>query len=150
MDSGLFNISLSDSEEEDQTSSNNNKGNDTNGTNTGSSRSDRTALSQADFDALKKTYRPKMENGEIFKTITLSLGESIAKPDIQELLHAVEELYFFRRYDEAVRFLHDVLGGDEDDKASCLDNDTKTQLRYYKAKCVQKSGKANASVTASR
>ncbi len=55
--------------------------------------------------------------------------------DVQELLHAVEELYFFRRYDEAVEFVALVLQGES---RAALDSDSLQLLETYAAKCRAK------------
>ncbi|RYP68540.1 hypothetical protein DL771_006617 [Monosporascus sp. 5C6A] len=98
----------------------------------------RVAQSEEAFQAVKKSYRVKVENGEIWSTIQLPLGpRRVSKPEAQALLHAVEELYFFRRYAEGAAFARRVLndcGGD----APGLDDDTRDLLRYYEKKCVEK------------
>jgi hypothetical protein len=64
------------------------------------------------------------------------LEETVSKPLAQELLHAVEELYFFRRYSEALGFVERVLG--EEGNASKLDNDTRELLGYYHRRCTER------------
>ncbi|KAK0720714.1 hypothetical protein B0H67DRAFT_577113 [Lasiosphaeris hirsuta] len=135
--SGFFGISLSDSESE----------NDITTTTTDSpappngpalSRADRTALSEPAFQALKSSYRPKVENGEIHSAIALPLSAVLTKPQAQDLLHAVEELYFFRRYREAAEFTRRALGdGDETAVSSSggVDGETKSLLRQYLGRC---------------
>jgi hypothetical protein len=61
----------------------------------------------------------------------------VSKPLGQELLHAVEELYFFRRYNEALDFVRKVLG--EEENAIKLDGDTRDLLGYYERKCTEKT-----------
>mgnify|MGYP005988983613 FL=1 len=58
---------------------------------------------------------------------------------VQEILHAVEELYFFRRWKEATEFLTEVLDGES---AAALDNDTLVLLRKYETKCKQRLEKS--------
>lgn len=55
-------------------------------------------------------------------------------------MHAVEELYFYRRYDEAVAFVRKVLGdrGDGVDMAGGLDDESRALLRTYEGKCIDK------------
>ncbi|KAL2019700.1 hypothetical protein VTK56DRAFT_9237 [Thermocarpiscus australiensis] len=105
-----------------------------------SARAERTALSEPAFQALKQSYRPKVENGEIHKNIRLPLPASpdpLPKPQAQELLHAVEELYFFRRYAEAAGFVRRVLGSDDDDGGGArVDEETRRLLRYYEGRCI--------------
>ncbi|KAK4229672.1 hypothetical protein QBC38DRAFT_471916 [Podospora fimiseda] len=101
-------------------------------------RAERTALTEPAFQALKKSYRAKVENGEIWLTIPLPLVTKLSKPDAQELLHAVEELYFFRRYDEAVEFLSKVF--DDGKGEECIDQETRELLRGYEERCRTKFG----------
>ncbi|KAI0836690.1 hypothetical protein F5Y06DRAFT_100990 [Hypoxylon sp. FL0890] len=141
LDSGLFSIQLSDSED------------GANGTEPAegsrpqkdeiSTPADRTAQSEEEFQAVRKEYRVKVENGEIWKTIKLPLGPGrIPKPEAQALLHAVEELYFFRRYADGAQFVREVLGrgiSEGHDEAPALDSDTRELLRYYERKCNEKA-----------
>jgi hypothetical protein len=55
------------------------------------------------------------------------------------VLHAVEELYFFRRYQEGAEFARRVLEG-EDGESGGLDEDTRKLLSYYEGRCAQKGG----------
>ncbi|KAK3359051.1 hypothetical protein B0T25DRAFT_564101 [Lasiosphaeria hispida] len=131
--SGLFGISLSDSESENDTTQSPIPQNDP-----PSSRADRTALSEPAFQALKSSYRPKVENGEIHSTITLPPSAALTKPEAQDLLHAVEELYFFRRYKEGAEFVRRALGeGDEAAVTSSggVDGETRSLLRQYLGRC---------------
>ncbi|KXH69625.1 hypothetical protein CSAL01_08412, partial [Colletotrichum salicis] len=69
----------------------------------------------------------------IWKTIELSLKtEKASKPVLQELLHAVEELYFLRRFGEAAAFARRIL----DESEVALDRDTKETLARYEEKCL--------------
>lgn len=121
------------------------------------SRQERNAQSEQDFQRLKSTYRVKVENGEasptlfrrctshrvadsrkqIWKSVQLPLGEIVSKPAAQELVHAVEELYFFRRYAEAVAFIRRIWheGGGE---GGGLDHDSRELLHYYERRCEEK------------
>ncbi|XDG03900.1 hypothetical protein ABKA04_003515 [Annulohypoxylon sp. FPYF3050] len=143
LDSGLFEIQLSDSEYSNNDSElaecNQPKKQEANAA------ADRTAQSEEEFQAVRKAYRVKVEGGEIWKTIKLPLGsERIPKPEAQALLHAVEELYFFRRYAEGAQFVKALLGANKDgsdgDVASGLDSDTMNLLQYYEWKCIEKTG----------
>ncbi|KAI1418372.1 hypothetical protein F5Y13DRAFT_565 [Hypoxylon sp. FL1857] len=143
LDSGLFGIQLSDSED---------SANDTEPAegsqpkkDEASTPADRTAQSEEEFQAVRREYRVKVENGEIWKTIKLPLGPGrIPKPEAQALLHAVEELYFFRRYAEGAQFVKKVLRegvseGEDDDRAPALDPDVRGLLRYYERKCNERA-----------
>lgn len=50
------------------------------------------------------------------------------------MIHAVEELYFFRHYEHAMEFISDVLSGSES-----LDGDTQQLLATYQDKCQKNS-----------
>ncbi|KAI1120948.1 hypothetical protein F5Y10DRAFT_272560 [Nemania abortiva] len=127
LDSGLLGIALSDSDAESG---------DTTPATKKASQEARTAQSEVDFQAVKSTYRAKVENGEIWKTVRLPLGPQVSKPEVQTLLHAVEELYFFRRFSEGARFARSVL--DDDAGTGKSDGDTLKTLSYYEKKCSDK------------
>ncbi|UQC84998.1 uncharacterized protein CLUP02_10494 [Colletotrichum lupini] len=132
----LFNIAIDDSDEEEQ--------------------KPRDWQSEEDFQKLRATYRVKVQDGDppgflhlpgepwtaentpspplppVWQTIELPLNtEKASKPVLQELLHAVEELYFLRRFGEAAAFARRVLDGSE----AALDRDTKETLVRYEEKC---------------
>ncbi|KAK0727033.1 hypothetical protein B0T26DRAFT_692810 [Lasiosphaeria miniovina] len=149
MESGLLNISLSDSEGEGQADIDKGAAADTD-TQQQQSRADRTALSEPAFQVLRATYRPKVENGEIWRSISLPLGstprdgpgsgsglQKLSKPEAQEVVHAAEELYFFGRFAEAVQFVRGVLlSASSDDGGGLLDDETRALLRYYETRCA--------------
>ncbi|KAI2625651.1 hypothetical protein GGR54DRAFT_509106 [Hypoxylon sp. NC1633] len=140
LDSGLLGIQLSDSEDGANTS---NGTEPVEGTAPKKDQASRTAQSEEEFLAVKREYKVKVENGEIWKTIKLPLGPArIPKPEAQALLHAVEELYFFRRYAEGAQFVRAVLDGHrdgEEEGTPGLDDDTRKLLRYYEKKCDEKT-----------
>ncbi|KAK4240986.1 hypothetical protein C8A03DRAFT_30824 [Achaetomium macrosporum] len=107
-------------------------------------RAERTALSEEAFQLLKQTYRPKIENGNLYKTIQLPTPPSpssctplLSKPEAQALLHATEELYFFRQYGEAAAFLREVFAAaGEEGLERMIDGETARLLRYYQGRCL--------------
>lgn len=110
------------------------------------SKQDKNRQTDEEFQQLRSEYRPKMENGEIWKTIKLPLGQTaVPKLDAQDLLHAAEELYFYKRYAEAAAFVQDVLAGDP----AGLDDDTKAMLALYRGRCLEKAGSLGGSASAS-
>ncbi|KAL1865721.1 hypothetical protein Daus18300_007097 [Diaporthe australafricana] len=128
---GLFNISISDSEGEDDIDTSHGIAN---------SKKDRTAQSEDAFQAVKREYRAKVDNGEIWKSMNVPLGSrKVPKHEGQELLHAVEELYFFRRFEEAVSFVEKVFDGEGGGEG--LDRDVRDVLRSYETKCLAKLGR---------
>jgi len=54
-----------------------------------------------------------------------------SKPESQTILHAIEELYFFRRYKEALRIVEEALKGK-------LISDFRKTLEDYKTRCQKK------------
>ncbi|KAI1178688.1 hypothetical protein F4777DRAFT_82665 [Nemania sp. FL0916] len=131
LDAGLLGITLADSD----TDPGDNNGNNNNGVAAPKklSQEARTAQSEADFQAVKQTYQVKVENGEIWKTVSLPLSPPVAKPEAQALLHAVEELYFFRRFSEGAQFARSII--DDDAGGEKLDGDTLQTLLYYEKRC---------------
>ncbi|KOS22739.1 hypothetical protein ESCO_003490 [Escovopsis weberi] len=121
-DGGLLNIHISDDEEEDPQGQHD--------------KADRTAQTEALFQAVKQGYHAKIENGNISQHSNVSLPPGANKLHVQELLHAVEELYFFRRYHDAVFFVQEILNANGD--GSGLDQETRDLLSVYAAKCRQK------------
>ncbi|KPM39039.1 hypothetical protein AK830_g7481 [Neonectria ditissima] len=93
----------------------------------------RTGQSEDTWNAIRREYQPKIENGDIHKTVQLPVSSDASKQDLQELVHAVEELYFFRRYESATHFISKALSESED-----LDADTRQLLSIYQDKCQKK------------
>ncbi|KAK3957027.1 hypothetical protein QBC32DRAFT_329412 [Pseudoneurospora amorphoporcata] len=105
-------------------------------------KADRTALSEEAFQELKRTYRVKVENGEFHLHLSFPIGSTspdgsrtINKPEAQEILHAVEELYFFRRYEEAVALIQKIWA---DAGENLFDKDTTGLLRLYERRCAER------------
>ncbi|KAM6483481.1 hypothetical protein HDV62DRAFT_328735 [Trichoderma sp. SZMC 28011] len=115
----LFNIQISDSEDDKA-----------------EKKSKRTGQSEDDFKAVKNTYHAKVENGNIYQTLTLPLGPDANKQHVQEVIHAAEELYFFRRYQQVVDLVSKVLDL-EGDKGG-LDEESRELLIMYQSRCRQK------------
>ncbi|KAI0451121.1 hypothetical protein F5B21DRAFT_507539 [Xylaria acuta] len=128
LDAELLGIALSDSDAEPG-------GNDATATKK-ISREARTGQSEAEFQEVKRTYHVKVENGEIWKTVRLPLGPQVSKSEVQTLLHAVEELYFFRRFSEGAQFARAAI--DDDGGAGKLDKETLKTLLYYERKCSER------------
>ncbi|RKU49404.1 hypothetical protein DL546_005604 [Coniochaeta pulveracea] len=126
LNSGLLGIGLSLSDSEDSSQE----------TEKPLTRAEKNAQTEEEFQKLRSVYKAKIENGEIWQTIDLPLKETVSKPLGQELLHAVEELYFFRRYSEALDFVGKVL--EEEENASRLDNDSRELLGYYQRRCADR------------
>lgn len=167
LEAGLLGIALSDSESSDAETCKPHTTTTTTTTANSSSRADRTALSEEAFQSLKATYVPKLENGEvcshstahpllwllplhtnplqIWATISLPVSASVSKPEAQDLTHAVEELYFLRRWDEAVAFIQRVMAPGTGEGETRLDAGTKQLLRHYERRCRERlSGKSAA------
>ncbi|KAH7356634.1 hypothetical protein BKA65DRAFT_495105 [Rhexocercosporidium sp. MPI-PUGE-AT-0058] len=87
--------------------------------------------SEEDFQRQAREWRPKVERGEIYKTITVPISNP-SKPVSQTILHAVEELYFYRRYEEARRVTVEAL------KAEGLIAEFRKTLEGYLERCDAK------------
>ncbi|KAH6873924.1 hypothetical protein B0T10DRAFT_567656 [Thelonectria olida] len=118
-ENGLFNIQISDDDDDfDERQA---------------KEARRTGQSEEAWRAVQRDYRPKVENGNIEKNITLPISHGASKPQLQELLHAVEEMYFFRQYEKAVQFVSRTL-----DSSDGLDPETRQLLVDYQETCQQK------------
>jgi len=71
--------------------------------------------------------------------VQLPLGPQVSKPEAQELLHAVEELYFIGRFSEGAKLAGEALVGE-----TGLDNDTRKTLGYYEQRCTAKAAAASS------
>ncbi|GJN67974.1 hypothetical protein VFPFJ_04554 [Purpureocillium lilacinum] len=95
----------------------------------------RTGQSEAEFQAVKADYKAKVENGDIFKTISLPLPPGAGKMALQQVVHAIEELYYFRRYQEALDFIKTL---HDDGSRRAFDQDTRNLVDTYEARCYRK------------
>ncbi|KAK1780871.1 hypothetical protein QBC45DRAFT_407735 [Copromyces sp. CBS 386.78] len=140
---GLLGIGLgSDSEDESTTTTTTNPKTEVVECAQPTTKADRTALSEEAFQELKRTYRVKVENGEFHVHLPFPIGSpspdgsrTINKPEAQEILHAVEELYFFRRYEEAVALIQKIWA---DAGENLFDKDTTGLLRLYERRCAER------------
>ncbi|KAF6811255.1 hypothetical protein CSOJ01_05813 [Colletotrichum sojae] len=122
-DGGLFSIAIDSSDDEGLASEAADKAKESN--------RPRDYQAEEEFQELRATYRAKEQNGDIWRSLELPLVQGLTtKPALQEILHAVEELYFLRRYDEAAALAERVLAGSD----AALDRDTRELLRRYEEK----------------
>jgi len=111
---GLFNIDIDDSEEPiDETE-----------------KVPRDFQSEEAFQRVRREWKPKSETGELWNTLSLPI-ENPTKQEAQTILHAIEELYFFRRYEEARKVADDALKGR-------LNGDLRRTIWDYKERCEAK------------
>ncbi|KAK8102211.1 hypothetical protein PG984_015357 [Apiospora sp. TS-2023a] len=104
---------------------------------------DRTGQTEEEFQAVRRGYRVNVENGDIWKTIKLPLAQQPSKFETQALLHAVEELYYFRRFEEGADFARKALGDEEGSESEAkLDTDTRRLLKHYESRCRERSAAA--------
>jgi len=114
---GLFNIEF-DSEDEKAAAEQENK-------------VPRDFQSEEDFQKQVREWAPKVETGEIYKTLSMPI-KSPSKPVSQTILHAIEELYFYRRYEEARTTTVEAL------KAEGLIPEFRKTLEGYLERCEAK------------
>ncbi|KAI9868550.1 MAG: hypothetical protein M1830_005650 [Pleopsidium flavum] len=88
----------------------------------------------SNFQKQKESWKPKLENGEIWKTIRFPL-KNPSKPEGQTVLYAIEELYFHRRYEEGVRIADQALAGS-------VGEELRKTLRGYRERCAAKQRQA--------
>ncbi|RFN47253.1 hypothetical protein FIE12Z_8537 [Fusarium flagelliforme] len=100
-------------------------------------KSRRTGQSEEAWREIQKDYKVKVENGNIYEKIKLPLDAGSSKMDIQEVIHAVEEHYFFRRYKEAEQLANDALS-----TSTGLDKDSMQVLKVYQDKSHQRNTSA--------
>jgi len=112
---GLFNIEVDSSGE----------------TATKSEKVPRDFQSEEDFQRQRQEWKPKSETGELWKSLALPI-ENPSKPQAQSILHAIEELYFFRRYEEARKVAGECL------ESRSLIPDLRQALMDYKKRCEDK------------
>ncbi|KAF4494223.1 hypothetical protein FAGAP_9621 [Fusarium agapanthi] len=96
-------------------------------------KSRRTGQSEEAWRVVQKEYKVRVENGDIYQKVKLPLGLDATKMDIQEVIHAVEEHYFFRRYREAEQLAVEVLTDGQG-----LDRDSRQLLEAYRDRCHEK------------
>ncbi|RCI09276.1 hypothetical protein L249_1498 [Ophiocordyceps polyrhachis-furcata BCC 54312] len=100
-------------------------------------RADRILQTEAAFQAIKSHYSVKVQNGQVHLPIhQASPPPRTPKQSLQDVIHAVEELYFFGRYRDALRFIDTIRSGGSH---QALDHDTRQLLAVYHHKCQQKS-----------
>jgi len=85
---------------------------------------------EADFLSQKASWKPKIEQGHVSKNLVLPIDDP-SKPESESIKHAIEELYFFGRYVEAVEFVDLALKGN-------LNDDFRSTLDDYKGRCEAK------------
>ncbi len=130
-DGGLFNIEFSSSDESTKTV-----------------KVPRDFQSEEDFQTVRREWKPKIEVGEvsyyllsstttrseiiykIWKTLRLPM-DNPSKPEAQAILHAIEELFFCQRYEEARDVAVETLKGE------LIDEFRKT-VDDYKRRCEAK------------
>ncbi|KFY35011.1 hypothetical protein V494_06286 [Pseudogymnoascus sp. VKM F-4513 (FW-928)] len=84
--------------------------------------------SQEDYEAQKASWKPTVDDGELFKTIKLPLTNP-SKPEFQAIIHAIEQLYFYDRFREASELAEKALEGD-------LEGDYRKAVVKYHERCV--------------
>lgn len=117
-DGGLFNIEVSSDDE---------------GVNE-SEKVPRDFQSEEGFQRQRAEWKPKIEIGELWKTLKLPI-DNPSKPESQAIMHAIEELYFFRRYEEALKVAEEALKGKliEEFRKTLEDYRTRSQIKIQNA-----------------
>ncbi|KAG6018900.1 hypothetical protein E4U41_003515, partial [Claviceps citrina] len=71
----------------------------------------------------------------IHQHVELPLKPGINKMRTQEVIHAVEELYFHREFQQAIDLVNRAF---DHNGAALIDNDSRQLLESYKDKCQQR------------
>ncbi|KAB8303088.1 hypothetical protein EYC80_004541 [Monilinia laxa] len=88
--------------------------------------------SEESFQTVKREWRVRIECGEIYKTLPPFPLNPRSKPETQQVLYAVEELYFYRRFQEAVELTGKVLEQED------LMEDFRGVVEKYRRRCVER------------
>lgn len=83
-------------------------------------------------DRLQSAYAPA---SQIHRSIELPIDAVASKLRVQDVLHAIEELYFFRRYRHALDFINTLRS---DGSCQALDGDARKLMLVYEEKCRRK------------
>jgi hypothetical protein len=103
--------------------------------------------SQEDYEAQKSSWKPIIEKGEVsiqdlcvqflhlmiyqlYKDLNLPISNP-SKQQFQIIMHAIEQLYFYRRYREASDLAGKALQGE-------LAEDHRRAIASYQARCIAK------------
>jgi len=86
------------------------------------------------FQQQRKEWKPKTEVGELWESLKLPI-DNPSKPQAQMILHSIEELYFFRRYEKAKKVAEDTLKGK-------LNEDFRQTVIGYMRRCEAKLSNA--------
>ncbi|KAG6108958.1 hypothetical protein E4U13_006178 [Claviceps humidiphila] len=121
-DNPLLNIDLSDSSDQEPDKA--------------QKKADRTAQTEDEFQFVKGMYRVRVENGNIHERLDLPLRPDTNKMHTQDVIHAVEELYFHRTFQQAIDLVNSALDGP--DGAASVDNDSRQLLETYREKCQRR------------
>ncbi|KAI9737750.1 MAG: hypothetical protein M1834_009118 [Cirrosporium novae-zelandiae] len=90
--------------------------------------------SEEDFNKVKESYQPLIENGKIWKSLEYPLKVS-GKHQEQRILHAIEQLYFARKYPEALNVLDHAMSSEG------VHKDYYNILHSYKSRIITKQEK---------
>ena len=71
---------------------------------------------------------------KLYNEIELPLNNP-TKQDYQKILHAIEQLYFYRRYEEAAKFASKALEGD-------MGEEWREAIESYRVRCQAKADAA--------
>ena len=78
--------------------------------------------------------------GQLYKSMQLPITSNTSKMALQALVHAVEELYFLKRYQDTLDF---ILKSYQDGGKEALDKDSIRILELCEARCREKLGHAS-------
>ncbi|KAG6006112.1 hypothetical protein E4U43_000489 [Claviceps pusilla] len=95
-------------------------------------KADRTAQTEDEFQSVKDVYCARIENGHMYEHVEVPLRSGANKMRTQEVIHAVEELYFHRQFQQAIDLVNRAF--DHNGEAS-VDSDSRQLLTTYRERC---------------
>ncbi|KFY20422.1 hypothetical protein V491_03731 [Pseudogymnoascus sp. VKM F-3775] len=84
--------------------------------------------SQEDYEAQKASWKPIVDDGELYKTLNLPPNNP-SKQQFQAIIHAIEQLYFYDSFRKASELAEKALEGD-------LEGDYRKVVVSYHERCV--------------
>ncbi|KFY87592.1 hypothetical protein V500_06884 [Pseudogymnoascus sp. VKM F-4518 (FW-2643)] len=85
--------------------------------------------SQEDYEAQKASWKPTVDDGELYKTLDLPLNNP-SKQQFQAIIHAIEQWYFYDDFRAASELAEKALEGD-------MEEDYRKTIVSYHVRCVE-------------
>ncbi|CCD51167.1 hypothetical protein ACHAO1_006453 [Botrytis cinerea] len=90
--------------------------------------------SEENFQTVRREWKARSESGEIHKTLPPLPLNPRSKPQTAQFLYAIEELYFYRKFEEAKKLSERILEQDD------LMEDFRAVVEKYERRCGERLG----------